>query len=81
MILECTVAKTYEIDDSYLKEYVDFILQTGLEPDFYTFIEWFSDAHDLEDIQTDNYSQWDNINGNCRINEEFKNIIENYYND
>ena len=81
MILECTVAKTYEIDDSYLKEYVDFILQTGLEPDFCTFIEWFSDTHNLDDMQTDNYCEWSTVNGTYDISTEFKNIIENYYND
>ena len=81
MVIERTCAKTYEIDDSYLKEYVDFILQTGIEPDFYTFIEWFSDIYDLEDMEIDNYSEWNSVNGIYDINIEFKNIIENYYND
>ena len=55
MIIECTVAKTYEIDDDNLKEYIDFVLQTGIEPDFYQFIEWYKDAHDLDEVQIDNY--------------------------
>jgi len=81
MIIECTIAKTYEIDDSLLGEYARWILETGLDPDFYEFIEWFSNTHDLDDMQIDNYCEWSNINGNSNINTEFKNIIENYYND
>ena len=81
MIIECTVAKTYEIDDDSLKEYVDFVLQTGIEPDFYQFIEWYKDTHDLDDMQIDNYCEWSSINGTYDINTEFKSIIENYYND
>ena len=48
MIIECTVAKTYEIDDDSLKEYVDFVLQTGIEPDFYQFIDDFLTTNDYE---------------------------------
>ena len=81
MIIECTCAKTYEIDDSVLKEYAEFTLTNGIKPDFYSFIEWFSDAHDLEDMEIDNYSEWNSVNGIYDINIEFKNIIENYYND
>lgn len=81
MIIECTAAKTYEIDDSMLKEYAEYILINGIKPNFYSFIEWFSDAHDLEDMQIDNYCEWSSINGTCDINIEFENIIENYYND
>lgn len=81
MVVECTCVKTYEIDDLYLKEYVDFILQTGLEPDFYSFIGWFSDAYNLEDMQIDNYSEWNSVNGFYDINTEFKSIIKNYYDD
>ena len=81
MIIECTVAKTYEIDDDSLKEYVDFVLQTGIEPDFYQFIEWYKDTHDLDDMQIDNYCEWSTVNGTYDISTEFKNIIENYYND
>ena len=81
MIIECTTAKAYEIDDSVLKEYAEFALTNGIKPDFYSFIEWFSDAHDLEDMQIDNYGEWSSINGTCDINTEFENIIENYYND
>ena len=81
MIIECAVAKTYEIDDSLLEEYVKWILETGLDPDFYDFIEWFSDTHDLEDMQINNFREWCSINGNSDIKDEFENIIENYYND
>ena len=81
MIIECTAAKTYEIDDSLLEEYVKWILETGLDPDFYDFIEWFSDAYDLEDMQIDNYCEWSSINGNRDINAEFEDEIKNYYND
>lgn len=81
MVIECTTAKTYEIDDSMLEEYIKWILETGLDPDFYDFIEWFRDAYDLENMQIDNYCEWNNINDNSNINEEFKNTIENYYND
>lgn len=81
MIIECTAAKTYEIDDSMLKEYAEYILINGIKPNFYSFIEWFSDAHDLEDMQIDNYCEWSSINGISDINTEFENIIENYYND
>ena len=81
MIIECTCAKTYEINDSLLEEYVKYVLTNGTEPGFYQFIEWFSDAHDLDDMQIDNYSEWSSVNGNYDINAEFKNEIENYYND
>ena len=81
MIIECTVAKTYEIDDDNLKEYIDFVLQTGIDPDFYQFIEWYKDTHDLDDVQIDNYCEWSSVNGTYDINTEFKSIIENYYDD
>lgn len=81
MIIECTAAKTYEIDDSMLNEYAEFVLTNGIDPDFYSFMDWFSDSHDLEDMQIDNYCEWSSINGISDINIEFKNIIENYYND
>ena len=81
MIIERTIAKTYEIDDSLLKEYAEFILTTGTEPNFYDFIEWFSDAYDLEDMQIDNFSEWCSINGESSISKEFENIVKNYYND
>lgn len=82
MIIECTVDKTYKIDDYILKEYAEFVLTNGIEPDFYSFIEWLSDdAYDLEDMQEDTYCEWTSINGEYDIDTEFKNIIENYYND
>ena len=81
MIIERTVAKTYEIDDSLMEEYVKFITTNGVEPNFYQFIEWFSDTHDLDDMQIDNYSEWSSVNGNYDINAEFENEIKNYYND